>query len=232
MKYSSLLLITALLASSPGVVLLFAGTGTAQILALLIFFLDGVIVILGILGFPVQKIVWLILGIVLFTFLFSSGYISLFANLVPLTRTESTELAASVLLVEMSLVSAMVASTYRKYMKDWSKSGFDPEEMNSEWSRLGNFSVALMLVTAGFAAGAYLLLEALPSVSIDSITGLVIAVVICFLIGGFLINQKEETERLCPNCSTPAGPNDSFCGKCGAKLNAGIEKDNVKAVTI
>jgi hypothetical protein len=230
MKFSLLLLITVVLASSPGVVLLFADTGTSQILALLIFLLIGIIVILGILGFSVQKIVWFIIGIVLFVLLFSSGYISLFADLVPLTPTEVSELAISLLLVEVSLVSAMISSSFGKHVKEWSKSGFDLEEVNSEFSRLGNFSLILMVTIAAFSLVAYFFLDALPSISIDSITGLVVAVVVCFLVAVFLLNQKDETGRRCPVCYASAGPNDSFCAKCGARLGTETSKDNIRAV--
>lgn len=225
MNFSLFLLLTALLASSPGIVLLFADTEASQILALLIFLLVGAIVTLGVLGKPSQKAVWMILGIALFVFVFSSGYVSLFVDLAPLNSIEITELAGSILLVEVSLVSAMVSSSYGKYMKEWSKSGFDLDEMSSEFSRLGNFSIMLILAIAAFSGGAYILINTLPSVSIDPITGLVVAVVVCFLIAGFVLNQRgQQNENICPNCHNPVRPNDSFCTRCGAKLNDGVQK--------
>lgn len=218
MKFSFFLVITAMLAASPGLVLFLSGNGVAQGVAILIFFLDGVAIILGALGISVEKVVWMILGVTLFVFLFSSGYLSFLADFVPLTPVQLNELAVSVLLVEISLVSAMVSSVYGKYVKQWAKAGYDVEEMSSEWNKLGNFSILVVLAVAAFSGVAYFLLNGLPSISIDSITGLIIAVVVCFVIARFLLYQRGEKDEVCPNCHAPVSPESVFCGQCGTRL--------------
>jgi hypothetical protein len=120
----------------------------------------------------------------------------------------------------------MIWSSYRKYTKEWTRSGFDQEEMNSEFGKLGNFTILLIIVVAIFSAGTYFLLDVLPSISIDSITGLVIAVAFCFLIALYFLDQKEKSERHCPNCHARAGPNDSYCSKCGTKIDARIQEES------
>lgn len=197
MSKVTLLAVTVLLLLIPGVAFLLFGGGASQAIALVLICLAGLAASLGFVGSGggVLKIVWLVLGVCLVGAVLSDGYLSIFAQVMSLDRTQSTELAFSTLAVEVSSVVAMAFSGFRKYSRNWTKDGYEESEIDSEWNRLGGMILGLGAGAAVCAVGIYFLLDFLPSVPIDPITALVIATAVCFVVAQLVLQRRKDEKE-------------------------------------
>jgi hypothetical protein len=191
---NELLIGSFLLCASPGLAMFLLGTTS------FIQFLGIVIILLAALMMPfglfvrggISKLAWAIFGLVLFVLILASGYIPVAGGFSIGFNLGLDEIVSlTVLLVETGIVFSMMFGNYKVYSTDLKKAGYDEEEFHSELRSFDRFLILLVLAALGISFGIYFLFSILPTVGIDTLTGLVMAAVIYFVIARYILSQRR-----------------------------------------
>lgn len=195
---NQLLIAAVLLCASPGIAMYLAGqTSLIQAFGLVTMIIPVLMIPFGILTKGgISKLAWLNLCIVLLVLTLASGYIPLASGFsLGLSQDLVIIVSLCVVLVEIGIVVSMMFGNYKVYSLDLRKAGYDEKEFEFELRSFNKFIVLLILASIGASIGVYFFLVALPSVGIDTLSALVIAGIIYFVIARYILSQRKGLQK-------------------------------------
>ncbi|MCL4519902.1 MAG: hypothetical protein M1587_11985 [Thaumarchaeota archaeon] len=186
---------SALLSASPGVALLVLGHGgLVELISIVMISIAAMMIPAGLLtSSGVTKLAWLEIALILSVLVMSTGYVSITFGY-PLVLSSNLVMILALLcpLSEVGIVLSSMFGNYRNYSVELSNSGYEKREFDEELRSFDKFMLTLVLCSGAAAFGSYLVLAYAPRIAIDSLTALVIGVVVYLVIARFLIYQGKK----------------------------------------
>jgi hypothetical protein len=192
---NELIFTSAALIALPGVILfVFATTSVLIVIGATIMALGAILGLVSYFTSRANIFGWIALILCLLTLTLGSGFIPVSLSFgLGLYTALGRLFAMSIVFLELGIATSSISGAYRKYSKDLDKAGYDAAESKQE---LGKFSKHMVLAASSVALLSFVIffaLEIMPQVQIDTISGLIIAIVIYFVIATYIL-RKPKTE--------------------------------------
>lgn len=190
---NKLVVAAGLFAALPGVILLlFATDSLLQVIGLVIIALGALLGVSAFFTKRVSTFAWLALILSLFTLMFGNGYLATVFGFGLGFNAPLLELfSISVVFIELSIVTASIYGAYKKYYRELEKAGYDKEESDRELGSFSNFMFIAALGVVVLSGGIFLIFEFVPQIPIDSISGLIIAMIVYFAIATYILRRPS-----------------------------------------
>ncbi len=186
-----------LFAALPGVVLLFLSTSVLQLIGLCIITLGALLGLVSLFSTKASAFGWLALVLSLFTLMLGNGYLPAALGIgLGFTPAVVVDFALSIVLIELSIVSASIQGAYKKYSKELANAGYDSEESNNELGAFSRFMFLAVLGVTVVAGAVFLLFEFVPQIPIDAISGLIIAMIIYFVLATYILRRPSAVSEI------------------------------------
>ncbi len=186
-----------LFAALPGVVLLFLSTSVLQLIGLCIITLGALLGLVSLFSTKASAFGWLALVLSLFTLMLGNGYLPAALGIgLGFTPAVVVDFALSIVLIELSIVSASIQGAYKEYSKELANAGYDSEESNNELGAFSRFMFLAVLGVTVVAGAVFLLFEFVPQIPIDAISGLIIAMIIYFVLATYILRRPSAVSEI------------------------------------
>jgi hypothetical protein len=188
---NQLIVASGVFAALPGLYLILgAGSSILQLIGLAIVSLGGLLGLFSFFTSRASVFAWFALILSLFTLIVGNGYLSTVINVgLGFNEAVAEDFALSVVLIELAIVASSIFGTYHKYSKELEKAGYNSEEYKSELGSFGKFMIFGAFAVALVSCGLFFLLEFVPQIQIDTISGLIIAMIVYFVVASYVLKR-------------------------------------------
>jgi hypothetical protein len=195
---NSLLIFSSLFTAAPGIILfLFGQSGFLQAVGVAIIILGALAGLVSLGSSRTSIFSWIALIFSLSILVLGNGYSpSLTGISFGFTLPLAELFALSIMLIEASIAISAVFGTYRKYSIELKKTGYEKAEFENELGAFGRFIFLVVLGTAALSIFIFFGLSIIPQIPIDSLSGLVIAIIIYFVVARYILRRPPSKRQV------------------------------------